>query len=116
MGRQYATQTGNAAGDTPVTIQNSVKGYDVYVDGVMVGKDGGNGDVLDGVFKFSVMGGQTHFISIFYGANTYEESLYFERGIVKIVDLPSPHINFTKEADFEYTPVSKKAEFEYMPV
>jgi hypothetical protein len=85
----YPPQTGSAAGDTPVTIQTTMRGYDVYVDGVMVGKEGTNGDALDGVFRFSVVGGQTHTIRIFDGSNNYEKPVYFERGVTKVINVPA---------------------------
>jgi hypothetical protein len=84
-----APQTGAVAGDTPVTIQTTMKGYDVYVDGVMVGKDGANGDSLDGIFRFTVVGGRTHTIRVFDGANNYEKPVYFERGVAKIINVPA---------------------------
>ncbi len=74
----YPAQTGSVAGDTPVTIQSTMRGYDFYLDGVMVGKDGTNGYALDGVFRFNVVGGQTHTIRIFDGSNNYEKPVYFE--------------------------------------
>lgn len=83
------SQTGIAAGDTPVTIQTTMRGYDVYLDGAMIGKDGANGDVLDGVFRFSVVGGQTHTIRIFDGENNYEKPMYFERGVSKVINVPA---------------------------
>lgn len=79
---------GLSTGDTPVTIQTSLRGYDVWVDGVYIGKEGMGGDVLDGVYKFKVIGGQTHSIRIFDGMNNYEKPMYFERGISKIINVP----------------------------
>lgn len=84
----YVPQTSVATGDTPVTIQTTMKGYDVYVDGVFVGKDGAVGDQLDGVFKFTVLGGQMHTIRIFDGVNNYEKPMYFERGVAKVINVP----------------------------
>lgn len=77
-----------AAGDTPVTIQTTMRGYDVYLNGVMIGKEGSNGDALDGVFRFNVVGGQTHTIRIFDGENNYEKPMYFERGVSKVINVP----------------------------
>ncbi|MCK7501328.1 MAG: hypothetical protein MZW92_72850 [Comamonadaceae bacterium] len=57
-----------------------MKGYEVYLDGVFLGKEGTGGDQLDGVFKFRVVGGQTHTVRIFDGMNDYEKPMYFERG------------------------------------
>ncbi len=83
------SQTGIAAGDTPVTIQTTMRGYDVYLDGAMIGKDGANGDALDGVFRFNVVGGQTHTIRIFDGENNYEKPMYFDRGVSKVINVPA---------------------------
>lgn len=76
------------SGDTPVTIQTSMKGYDVWVDGVYIGKEGMGGDPLDGVYKFKVVGGQTHTIRIFDGMNNYEKPMFFERGVSKVINVP----------------------------
>lgn len=84
----YVPQTGTAMGDTPVTIQTTMKGYSVYVDGVYAGKEGANGDALDGVFRFMVVGGQTHTIRVFDGVNNYEKPMYFERGVAKVINVP----------------------------
>ena len=91
----YPPQTGGAAGDTPVTIQTTMRGYDVYVDGAMIGKDGANGDALDGVFRFNVVGGQTHTIRIFDGANNYEKPMYFDRGVPKVINVPAATTVYT---------------------
>ena len=81
--------TAQTTGDTPVTIQTSMKGYDVYLDGAFLGKEGGtNGDDLDGIFRFNVVGGQTHTIGVFDGANRYEKPMFFERGVPKTINVP----------------------------
>lgn len=71
-----------------MTIQTSMKGYDVYVDGVMIGKEGTGGDALDGIFKFKVVGGQTHDIKIFDGEFFYGKPMDFVRGVPKIINVP----------------------------
>ncbi|HRD16068.1 MAG TPA: hypothetical protein PK181_04530, partial [Methanothrix soehngenii] len=76
------------AGDTPVTIQTTLKSYDVYVDGVLIGKEGTGGDLLDGVFKFKVVGGMIHNIRIFDGEHNYPKDIYFEKGVQKIINVP----------------------------
>jgi hypothetical protein len=76
------------AGDTPVTIQTTLKGYDVHVDGVLIGKEGTGGDLLDGVFKFKVVGGMIHNIRVFDGEHNYPKDIYFERGVQKIINVP----------------------------
>jgi hypothetical protein len=77
-----------AEGDTPVTIQTTMKGYDVYVDNVFMGKDGEGGDLLDGVFSFTVEGGQTHTIRVFDGVNNFEKPMYFDRRVAKVINVP----------------------------
>ncbi|HQE71814.1 MAG TPA: hypothetical protein PLO30_04755, partial [Methanothrix soehngenii] len=72
----------------PVTIQTTLKGYDVYVDGVLIGKEGTGGDLLDGVFKFKVVGGMIHNIRVFDGEHNYPKDIYFERGVQKIINVP----------------------------
>ena len=96
----YAPQTGYVAGDTPVTIQSTMRGYDVYIDGVMVGKDGANGDALDGVFSFTVVGGQTHTIRIFDGSNNYEKPIYFDRGVTKVINVPAATTVYTSSMPY----------------
>jgi len=77
-----------STGDTPVTIQTTMKGYDVYVDEVFIGKEGTGGDPLDGIFKFKVVGGMNHLIRVFDGENNYPKEIYFERGVHKIINVP----------------------------
>ncbi len=80
--------SGLSTGDTPVTIQTSMKGYDVWVDGVHIGKEGMGGDALDGIYRFRVTGGQSHTIRIFDGMNNYEKPMFFERGVSKVINVP----------------------------
>ena len=93
-GTSYPPQT-TAVGDTPVTIQTTMRGYDVYVDSVMIGKEGSNGDAADGVFRFSVVGGMKHTIRIFDGMNNYERTLDFPRGVTKIINVPAATTVYT---------------------
>jgi hypothetical protein len=69
-------------------IRTGVKGYDVYLDGAFLGKKGTGGDNLEGIFRFNVVGGQTHTIGIFDGANKYEKPIFFERGVPKTINVP----------------------------
>ena len=71
-----------------MTIQTTMKGYDVYVDEVFIGKEGTGGDPLDGIFKFKVVGGMNHLIRVFDGENNYSKEIYFERGVHKIINVP----------------------------
>ncbi len=65
-----------------------MKGYDVWVDGNYIGREGTGGDALDGIYKFRVVGGQTHTIRVFDGMNNYEKPMYFERGVSKVINVP----------------------------
>ena len=103
---QTAAQTAMVAGDTPVTIQTTMRGYDVYVDGALIGKDGANVDALDGVFRFNVVGGQTHTIRIFDGENNYEKPMYFERGVLKVINVPAATTVYTTGMLAGDTPVT----------
>ena len=81
-------QTASVGGDTPVTIQSQgMRGYQVFVDENYIGTEGSNGDPLDGVFNFKVIGGQNHNIRVYDGQFNYPKSMYFERGVLKIVNV-----------------------------
>jgi len=77
-----------ASGDTPVTIQSQgMRGYQVYLDEVLIGVEGTNGDALDGKFSFSVVGNQNHNIRVYDGQFNYPKSMYFARGVTKIINV-----------------------------
>jgi len=81
-----ATTSPPATGDTPVTIiSQGMGGYQVFVDGNYIGTDGMGGDVLDGRFSFSVAGGQNHDIRVYDGRFNYPKTMYFTRGVQKII-------------------------------
>ena len=76
------------SGDTPVTIQSpTMRGYQVYLDGLLIGTEGTAGDAPDGKFSFRVMGNQEHNIRVYDGQFNYPKSMYFQRGILKIINL-----------------------------
>lgn len=82
----YPPQT--VAGDTPVTIQSQgMRGYQVYLDEVLIGKEGTGGDALDGKFSFYVVGNQNHNVRVFDGQFNYPKSMYFQRGVLKIINV-----------------------------
>lgn len=55
-----AEPTGNYA---TITIRSAqYQGFDVKVDGVLIGSDGKGGDALDGIYTFKVAGNQQHTI------------------------------------------------------
>ena len=76
------------SGDTPVTIQSpTMRGYQVYLDGLLIGTEGTAGDAPDGKFSFRVMGNQEHNIRVYDGQFNYPKSMYFQRGVLKIINL-----------------------------
>jgi hypothetical protein len=75
-------------GDTPVTIQSQgMKGYQVFLDENYIGREGAGGDVSDGSFNFTVVGGRVHDIRVYDGQFNYPKSMYFARGILKIINV-----------------------------
>jgi hypothetical protein len=71
-----------------------MRGYQVFVDENYIGTEGSNGDPLDGVFNFNVIGGQNHNIRVYDGQFNYPKSMYFERGVLKIVNVePGTAVN-----------------------
>ena len=69
-------------GDTPLTINYpSPRKFDVYIDGVYVGSG------LSGTFITSVQGGMNHDIRVWDGLWNYEKSIYFDRGIRKVINI-----------------------------
>ena len=79
-------QVADFGGDTPVSIQSQgMRGYQVFLDGNYIGTEGAGGDVLDGVIDFQVAGGTSHNIRVFDGQFNYPKSMYFDRGVLKII-------------------------------
>jgi hypothetical protein len=86
-GTSYPPQT-TAGGDTPVTIQSKgMRGYQVFLDEVLIGTEGTAGDAPDGKFSFNVIGNQNHNIRVFDGQFNYPKSMYFQRGVLKIINV-----------------------------
>ncbi|MCX6677879.1 MAG: hypothetical protein NTU95_08050 [Methanothrix sp.] len=84
----FPPQTGAVAGDTPVTIQSQgMRGYQVFLDEVLIGTEGTGGDVPDGKFSFNVVGNQNHNVRVFDGQFNYPKSMYFQRGVLKIINV-----------------------------
>jgi hypothetical protein len=76
------------AGDTPVTIQSQgMRGYQVYLDEVLIGTEGTGTDAPDGKFSFNVAGNQNHNIRVYDGQFNYPKSMYFQRGVLKIINV-----------------------------
>jgi hypothetical protein len=80
--------TGVASGDTPVTIQSQgMRGYQVYLDEVLIGVEGTGGDPLDGRFSFKVVGNQVHDIRVYDGQFNYPKRIEFQRGVLMIINV-----------------------------
>ena len=75
-------------GDTPVTIvSQGMCGYQVFLDGTLIGTEGTIGDALDGRFSFSVVGNQNHDIRVYDGQFNYPKTMFFQRGVLKIINV-----------------------------
>jgi hypothetical protein len=75
-------------GDTPATIvSQQMRGYQVFLDGNLIGIEGTGGDPLDGRFSFSVVGNQNHDIRVYDGQFNYPKTMYFQRGVQKIINV-----------------------------
>ena len=75
-------------GDTPVTIvSQGMRGYQVFLDGVLIGIEGTGGDPLDGRFSFSVVGNQNHDVRVYDGQFNYPKTMYFQKGVQKIINV-----------------------------
>ena len=75
-------------GDTPVTIvSQGMRGYQVFLDGILIGIDGTGGDPQDGRFSFSVFGNQNHDIRVYDGQFNYPKTMFFQRGVQKIINV-----------------------------
>ncbi|MDD1741853.1 MAG: hypothetical protein LUQ47_00835 [Methanotrichaceae archaeon] len=55
--------------------------FDIYVDGVYIGSG------LSGTFITSVQGSMNHHIRVWDGLWNYEKSIYFDRGIRKVINI-----------------------------
>jgi hypothetical protein len=87
-GTSSQPQTGAVAGDTPVTIQSQgMRGYQVFLDEVLIGTEGTGGDAPDGKFSFNVAGNQNHNVRVYDGQFNYPKSMYFQRGVLKIINV-----------------------------
>jgi hypothetical protein len=83
-----ATTQSSTYGDTPVTIvSQGMRGYQVFLDGALIGVEGTGGDPLDGRFSFSVVGNQNHDVRVYDGQFNYPKTMYFQKGVQKIVNV-----------------------------
>jgi len=72
----------SSLGDTPLTIYYpGPSNFQVFVDGVEVGVGSG------GSFSTKVKGGASHVISIWDGFWMYQNNVYFESGVPKIINV-----------------------------
>jgi hypothetical protein len=83
-----ATSPVSTSGDTSVTINsNGMRGYQVFLDENYIGTEGAGGDQLDGRFSFRVVGNQYHNIRVYDGQFNYPKSIYFQRGVQKVINV-----------------------------
>ena len=83
-----ATTPSTTYGDTPVTIvSQGMRGYQVFLDGTLIGTEGAGGDPLDGRFSFSVVGNQNHAVRVFDGQFNYPKTMFFTKGVQKIINV-----------------------------
>jgi hypothetical protein len=83
-----ATTPSSTYGDTPVTIvSQGMRGYQVFLDGTLIGIEGNSGDPLDGKFSFSVVGNQNHDVRVYDGQFNYPKTMYFQKGVQKIINV-----------------------------
>jgi hypothetical protein len=84
--RPPITTSSTLSGDTPVEIvSQGMRGYQVFLDGAYIGTEGAGGDALDGRFSFRVVGNQNHDIRVYDGQFNYPKSMYFSKGVQKII-------------------------------
>jgi hypothetical protein len=77
-----------ATGDSTATIvSQGMRGYQVFLDENYIGTEGTGGDLLDGRFSFSVVGGRSHDIRVYDGQFNYPKTMFFERGGTKIINV-----------------------------
>ena len=82
------TTSSPTSGDTPVTIvSQGMRGYQVFLDGHYIGTEGAGGDQLDGKFSFTVVGNQNHNVRVYDGQFNYPKTMYFQRGVQKIINV-----------------------------
>jgi hypothetical protein len=83
-----ATTPSTTHGDTPVTIvSQGMHGYQVFLDGTLIGTEGTGGDPLDGRFSFSVVGNQNHAVRVYDGQFNYPKTMFFTKGVQKIINV-----------------------------
>lgn len=76
-----STTTPPYSGTSAVTLRSSwLKGYDVYLDGKYIGKEGKGSDILDGSYSFRVPGNMWHTIVISKNGQSYDETGTFLSG------------------------------------
>jgi len=86
--RPPATPPSSTYGDTPVTIvSQGMREYQVFLDGNLIGTEGNGGDRSDGRFSFRVAGNQNHEIRVYDGQFNYPKTMYFQRGVQKIINV-----------------------------
>jgi hypothetical protein len=75
-------------GDSTATIvSQSMRRYQVFLDGNYIGTEGTGGDSLDGKFTFKVVGNQNHEVRVYDGQFNYPKTMFFDRGGTKIINV-----------------------------
>ena len=73
-------------GDTPVhLISQSIKGYQLFVDGNYIGTDGASVDSLNGEIDFWLDGDQDHTVKVVNGTETYQSTIFFQKEVLKTI-------------------------------
>jgi hypothetical protein len=69
------------------------KGYDVYLDGISLGKEGQVGDKLDGNYRFFLTGNLQHTVAVDDGKSTYGlKNFYFNASVPYFIAIDSPEM------------------------
>jgi hypothetical protein len=77
-------------GDTPVhLISESIKGYQLFVDGDYIGTDGAGLDRLDGKIYFWLDGDQKHEIRVYNVSGDYKKTIFFQKEVLKTINVES---------------------------
>ena len=76
------------AGDsTAIIVSQSMRGYQVYLDGVYIGTEGTGTDPLDGIFSFKVVGNQNHEIRVYDGQFNDSKTIFFYKGSTRTINV-----------------------------
>ena len=71
----------------PPIVSQSMRGYQVYLDGVYIGTEGTGTDPLDGIFSFKVVGNQNHEIRVYDGQFNDSKTIFFYKGSTRTINV-----------------------------